>query len=310
MTARGRPALAAETAAGVAAAAASIQVGAAIVATRYVIGETDPTALALWRYLIGVACLLPFLVVAPRVRFARRDLLPMAALGIVQFGLLIVLLNDALRFVPAGRVSLLFATFPMWTLIFATVLGRERLTASKTVGVALTIAGVALALGERAIEPGAAVTWRGELTVLASAICGAVCSVLYRPYLQKYPALPVGIYAMSGAIVFLAAIAGPQGFFTTTPRFSLGGLSAVMFIGIGSGIGYFLWLWALNNTTPTRVTVFLALSPLTATVLAAALLDEAISGAFLLGLACVAAGLWLANRELAPTAAAGQIGTP
>jgi drug/metabolite transporter (DMT)-like permease len=298
--------------AAVAAAAASIQVGAAIVATRAVIGETDPTSLALWRYLIGVACLLPFLIGAPRPRFAQHDLLPMAVLGIVQFGLLIVLLNDALRFVPSGRVSLLFATFPMWTLIFAALLGRERLTMPKTVGVALTIVGVALALGEHAIAPGAAgtwaSTWRGELTVLASALCGAICSVLYRPYLRKYPALPVSIYAMLAAIVFLAVIAAPQGFFTTAPRFSLGGWSAVLFIGIGSGIGYFLWLWALNHTTPTRVTVFLALSPLTATVLGTALLGEIISGAFLFGLACVAAGLWLANRELAPAAAAGHIG--
>ncbi len=307
-----------------AAAAASIQVGAAIVATRYVIGETDPASLAVWRYLIGVSCLLPFLIGAPRVRFARRDLIPMAALGIVQFGVLIVLLNDALRFVPSGRVSLLFATFPMWTMIFAAMLGRERLTAPKTVGVALTIAGVALALGERALEPGAtgtsdstwagtwvgtwAGTWRGELTVLASALCGAVCSVFYRPYLQKYPALPVSIYAMLAAIVFLAAIAAGQGFFTTAPRFSPGGLSAVLFIGSGSGIGYFLWLWALNHMSPTRVTVFLALSPLTATVLGAALLGEIISSAFLFGLASVAAGLWLAHRELAPAAPAGHIG--
>lgn len=303
--ATGRPIQAA-----IAAAAASIQVGAAIVATRSVISQTDPTSLALWRYLIGVACLLPFLVGAPRLRFARRDFLPMAALGIVQFGLLIVLLNDALRFLPSGRVSLLFATFPMWTLIFAALLGRERLTTAKTMGVALTILGVGLALGERALESGAADSWRGEVTVLASALCGAICSVLYRPYLQKYPALQVSSYAMLAAILFLAVIAAPQGFFTTRPQFSVGGWSAVLFIGIGSGIGYFLWLWALNHTTPTRVTVFLALSPLTATVLGATLLGETISGAFLFGLACVAAGLWLANRELALVPAAGHIGKP
>src|SRR2546426_12037256 len=58
---------------------------------------------------------------------------------------------------------------------------------------------------------------------------------------------------------------------------------------------YYLWLWALGHATPTQVTVFLALSPVTATVLGATLLGERISAPALLGLACVALGLWLAH---------------
>ena len=45
------------------------------------------------------------------------------------------------------------------------------------------------------------------------------------------------------------------------------------------------------------MTVFLALSPVTATVLGATLLGERISAPALLGLACVALGLWLAHRR-------------
>jgi drug/metabolite transporter (DMT)-like permease len=62
-------------------------------------------------------------------------------------------------------------------------------------------------------------------------------------------------------------------------------------------VGYYLWLWALQHTSPTRVTVFLALSPITATLLGALLLGEAVSALFLAGLACVAGGLWLAHWE-------------
>ena len=72
---------------------------------------------------------------------------------------------------------------------------------------------------------------------------------------------------------------------------------AVGFIGVSSGIGYYLWLWALNHTTPTKVTVFLALSPVTATVLGGVFLAEKISPPFLWGLVCVALGLWLSHRQ-------------
>jgi len=290
-----------------AAAATGIQVGSAMVATRIVVDQTGPASLALLRYAIGFCCLVPFVLVgAPRARFARRDLLPIGLLGIAQFGLLIALLNYGLRFIPAARAALIFATFPLLTMVIAAALGHERLTASRTAGVLLTVAGVAAALGEKAAgSPAASNEWIGEIAVLASALCGAACSVLYRPYLARYPALPVSAFAMLASVGFLAVLAVPEGFFTALPRFSAGGWLAVVFIGAGSGIGYYLWLWALHHASATEVTVFLALSPITAAWLGALVLGEETSPASVLGLALVALGLWLAHRKPRPAAPSG-----
>jgi len=282
-----------------AAAATGVQVGSAMVATRLVVDQTGPASLALLRYVIGLACLLPVLaLIAPRPRFARRDLLGIGVLGIVQFGVLIALLNYGLRTVPSARAALIFATFPLLTLILAAALGRERLTAPKLAGVALTIAGVGAALGERALSGGGAGAhrWIGEAAVLAAALCGAACSVLYRPYLEKYPALPVSAFAMLASVAFLAVWAAAEGFFAAAPRFSPSGWLAVLFIGVGSGVGYSLWLWALGRASPTEVTVFLSLSPLTAAVAGALFLGEPISVGSIVGTVCVAFGLWLAYR--------------
>jgi drug/metabolite transporter (DMT)-like permease len=278
-----------------AAAATGVQVGAAIVATRFVIAETTPAALALMRYAIGVLCLVPPLLAAPRVRFARRDVLPIAVLGVLQFGVLIAILNYAMRFVPSGRAALVFATFPLLTMLFAAAIGRERLSTAKTVGVLLTIAGVGFALGDRVLAGGTG-DWRGEVAVLASAAVGAVCSVMYRPYLVRYPALPVGALAMLASVVALALGAAAEGFFVALPQITTRGWAAIVFIGVSSGIGYFLWLWALGRASPTRVTVFLALSPVTAALLGAWFLGEQVSATFVAGLACVATGLWSATR--------------
>ena len=279
----------------VAAAATGVQVGAAIVATRFVIDQTDPASLALLRYLIGVCCLAPPVLLAARPRIAPRDLAPIALLGIGQFGVLVALLNYGLRSVPAARVALIFATFPLLTMLLAAALGQERLSSATSAGVLLTVGGVGLALGDGVIRGGGA-GW-GEAAVFGSALCGAVCSVLYRPYLRRYPALPVSAVAMVAAVGFLAVPAAGEGFFASfPPRFSPGGWLAVLFIGVGSGAGYYLWLWALGRTSATRVTVFLALSPVTATLLGAALLKERVSAAGLLGLAAVGLGLWLAHR--------------
>jgi drug/metabolite transporter (DMT)-like permease len=280
-----------------------VQVGAAMVATRFVVGQTDPASLAMLRYIIGFLCLLPVLIATgQRMRFERRDVAPIAVLGIVQFGVLIALLNFGLKFIPAGRAALIFASFPLLTMVIAAAMGRERLSVAKTAGVMLTILGVGVALGEKALARGSGeLAWIGEVAVLASALCGAACSVLYRPYLRRYPTLSVSAFAMLASVGFLAVLAAGEGFFTTPPRFTTGGWAAVLFIGVSSGVGYFLWLWALNHASPTRVTAFLSLSPITAALLGSVLLHEPVTTGSLLGLAFVALGLWVAHLQTSET---------
>ena len=276
-----------------AAALMGIQVGAAMVATRLVIHDAGPATLALWRYAIGALCLLP--AFGPtlwrlRLRLPVRDLLAIAALGTAQFGILIAVLNAGLLYLPASTASLLFATFPLMTLAVAALAGHERLSLPKAVGIALSIAGVGVTLGVRTGADS-----RGAALVLLSALIGAVCSVLYRPYLRRYPAGPVSLAAMLSAVAALAVYAVlREGLFSTLPAFTPAGWAAILFIGIGSGATYFLLLWALGRAPASVVTAFIALGPVTAALLDA-LIDQRMPTAnALVGLLCVAGGLALA----------------
>ena len=69
------------------------------------------------------------------------------------------------------------------------------------------------------------------------------------------------------------------------------------FLGtLGGAVGFGLWTWALQRSTPSRVAVFLALNPITAIALGALLLGEPVTIRLLLGLAAVLAGIQLASR--------------
>ena len=273
-----------------AAAAVGVQVGATIVATRAVIGETGPVTLAALRYLIGLATLLPFVWVAARtVRFEPADRPRIALLGIGQFALLVALLNYGLQTVPAARGALLFASFPLLTLVVAAAIGHEALSWRKSTGVALTLAGVAIALGPAAFASGGALL--GEMLILASALCAAVCSVLYRPLLRRYPALPLGAAAMAAAVLFLCAWAPFDGAFERLPQVSARGWMAIAFIGASSGIAYFLLLWALRHAPASRVTLYVALGPVTALLLGVVWLGEPLQVSLVVAVALVAAGL-------------------
>ncbi|MGH7659354.1 MAG: DMT family transporter [Vulcanimicrobiaceae bacterium] len=283
-----------------------VQVGAAIVATRFVVDQVGPISLALLRYTIGLLCLLPAAVFLSRTRFARRDVLPIAALGIVQFGVLIALLNFGLQTVPSARAALIFSSFPLLTILVAAALGRERLQVQTVAGVVLTIAGVALTMAEK-ISWSSSASSIGEVAVLLAALCGAACSVLYRPYLQRYPTVAVSAFAMLASVIFLAPLAAGEGLFHSGLHFTLAGWGAVVFIGGSSGIGYFVWLWALRHAKASSVTAFLSLSPMTAMLLGALWLHEQIGVYDVAGLCAVAAGLCIvgARKDFAMTSGAG-----
>jgi drug/metabolite transporter (DMT)-like permease len=275
-----------------------VQVGAAIVASRYVVAEVPPLTLALLRYAIGFLCLLPFALAALRTlrsTVPARDLLALAALGTGQFGILVALLNWGLQRVAAGPAALIFSLFPLLTLLLSAALGSERLTLRLLAGVLLSIAGVALALLPK-LQAGHGPGWGGELAVLAAAAVGALCSVLYRPYLQRYPTVPVSAFAMLASVLFLALAALAEAWPTRLGALAGSAWAVVAFIGLSSALGYFWWLYALKHEAPTRVTVFLALNPVTAALLAWALLAEPLPPQLVAALALIAMGLWLATR--------------
>jgi drug/metabolite transporter (DMT)-like permease len=287
-----------------AAALAGIQVGACIAGSRWLMSDIGPLSLTLLRYAIALATLVPLLAAVGGARQAlarltAADAIRVALLGIVQFGLLIALLNFGLKHVDAGLGALLFATFPLMTLVIATAAGHERFDAPLAAGVLLTIVGVGLALGVHPPAIGGGSFVLGAACVLVAALCGAVCSVLYRPLLQRHATLPLGTLAMAAAVATLAPAAAAEGLFTQARALLPAQWAVVIAIGLSSGVAYWIWLWVLKHTAPTKATTFLALSPVTAAWIGALALGEPISAGLVGGVVCILLGLVLtASRRI------------
>src|SRR5262245_7790764 len=178
--------------------------GTAAAITRYLSGGSDPITLAILRWGIGFVCVLPAALLL-RVRWpARRDLPAVAFLGVCFFGLFFILYNIAMSYTTAARASLALATLPLSTMVVAALLGIEKLTFRKTLGVVIAVLGVAAALaaGLSAAPEGA---WRGELIMLAAVVCMAFYNVLSRPFMQRSSALGFLTVGMgAGAAVLIA----------------------------------------------------------------------------------------------------------
>jgi len=290
--------------ASVAAAATGVQVGAAMVASRFALQQLGPAGLALLRYGLALALVAPVALASVRRRWAPRDLAPVALLGVLQFGVVILLLNLALLRIPSGLAALLFTTAPLQALALAVLMRRERATWPKAIGALAAVAGVGLALGAPLPSASGTSVALAVLAALGSAFAAALCSVLYRPYVDRYPVPQVGALAMAASVVALAGPAAAEGLAGAAQRAGAATWWAVAFVGASSGVGYLLWLWALGRAAASRVTLFLALGPIVALLLGAVFLGETLSRGALVGTALVALGLAIAHRG---GAAAGTV---
>lgn len=294
-------------AASAAAALAAILFGASVVAIRIAVRDIPPLTLAVLRFGQGSLVLFVALVAFRRdlLRIERRDLPYLALLGIIFYTIFPVTFNAGMRYVDASRAALLLATMPLWTIVVARVVVRERLTPRQIAGVVLSIAGVAIVMIDRhAIAGGTNNSVVGDLLLLATAVCGAIYNVLAKRMLGRYAALTVTFYAMAIGTLFLV----PASLLEHAPSVAaLSGqtLAVVIFVGVfGGALAFSLWTSALSRLSPTQVSVYINLNPMAATLLGATVLHERLSIFFAIGFAAVAAGVMIVNWRVTDTRAA------
>ena len=284
---------------GVAIVSCCLGAGAAV-ATRYLIVAADPFTLAAIRFGGGAVCLLPLLLLLPVRWPPRADWPAVAGLGFAFYGVFFVLYNVALGFTTVARGTLALATLPLMTMVAGRVLGIEPLSPRKTAGVAVAMLGVtiALAAGLRDAPAGA---WRGDLIMAAATLCMALYNVFSRPFIQRSSALgflAAGMAVGGGALVLISLGAGGA---SSLAGFGPRDWIAAFYLAAGGGaLAFFLWVYALQHASPTRVANTMTVNPLVAGLLAAGLLGEPIAPALIAGLLAVFAGIWVATTDRTP----------
>ena len=140
--------------------------------------------------------------------------------------------------VPAGTASVLIATAPIFSVLAAAVLLRERI-GPRWKGFALAFAGAALAGGSLGVGGGAQ-----ALVVLAAALCQGVYHVGVKPLAEQMGALSATMWTVwAGALMSLVAL--PR-FLTDAHRASGGSTAAAVLLGVvPSALGYLAWSDAL-----------------------------------------------------------------
>ncbi len=275
--------------------------GSAAAVTRYLVGNADAVTLAILRWGIGFLCVLPATVLLRAKWPARADWPAVVALGICFFGLFFILYNTALAYTTAARASLALSTLPVQTMVVGALLGVEPLSARKSLGVAIAMLGVLVALvsGLSAAPAGA---WRGELIMIGAVLCMAFYNVWSRRYIERASALGflcVGMGAGAAALILIGVVTGRV---AVLADFGTAQWIAGLYLGVGGGaLAFILWVLALQRTTPTLVANTMTVNPIAAGLLAAQLVGEPVTLNLVGGLVAVFTGIFIATTGARPS---------
>lgn len=252
----------------------------------------SPAQLALFRFVVAGVVLLVIGAAARLRPPAPRDLLRIGLLGVVGIAVYAVALGFGQKEVPAGSASLLIASAPVWMVVIAAAIGRERPTTRALLGIGISFSGVVLIAAGRGIGfafgPHAA-------AVLGAAIAGAAYNVAQRPLVARYGALRFTIVAVwGGALALLPAAGGLLGTARAAP---MPATLAILYLAVVPGaLGYASWAYASARASAAAAGSALYLIPAVSMVLSHLVLGEVPSGFALAGGALVLLGVAFVHR--------------
>jgi drug/metabolite transporter (DMT)-like permease len=251
-------------------AAALLLWASAFAGIRAALRSYSPGQLAVLRFMVASVVLAVYASVAHFRRPEGRDIPGFLLSGIIGISFYNLALNYGETRVTAGAASLLIASVPIWTALFASFTLHERLTPRRWIGILVSFAGVALITSGEGrgihISPQA-------LIILAAALASAVYMVQQKHYLARYNALEFTAYSIWSGTVFMLPFG--VGLLHTMRTASFGGTLAVVYLGIFPGaLAYVAWAYVMSHGPAGRMSSLLYLIPVLAIAIAWVWLGE------------------------------------
>lgn len=253
----------------------------------------------------GALLLLPLVLWRGEGSSMRRHAPQLVGAALLSCTLPFLGLGQASRDLPAGLLSILNATTPMWGALVGWLWAGERLSPMRAVGLALGFAGVAVlaADGTQLEAPGA---HRAVLLALGATLMYAFSVHYNKRYLAALSPLAnsAGTLAMSGALLLTPALwLGPQpalassGANPTWASIPLPALQALLALTVlCTGLAYYMFYGLIERIGGSRALTVTFLIPVFGMLWGALFLHEQVTPTMLLSTGIVLLGTWLSNH--------------
>ena len=274
--------------------------GSAFVAIRAAGRAFSAGSLALGRLLVSCLVLGAVALLRRQPLPRRRDLLGIAAYGVLWLCIYSVSLNAAERRVDAGTASMLINTGPVLIAVLAGAFLREGFPRGLFAGCLVAFAGcviIGFATSRSGSRAGLGIT-----LCLVAALAYAAAVVVQKPVLARVP--PLQVTWLGCAAATLACLPFAPALARDAAHAGANAIGWMVYLGVApTAVGFATWSFALRRTSAGRMASLTYLIPPVAVLLGWAVLGETppwlagVGGALCLG------GVYLARR---PAATAGR----
>ena len=215
--------------------------------SKLIAGQVSPYAITFWRFAIGSLILIPFAVVKikkEKLHITLKDMGVMTALGVLFICVSMVALQIAVKIADApSLIAVIFSSNSVFTMIFAVIIIKEKMTWQKWCTLILCTIGVIICVD---FESGT------NLASVALGVFAAMSFSFYTVLSQKFTtklgsSVQASIVFVAGSVVLLIAllISGAD----VIPQFSLENLSILCYLGfVVTGIGYWSYFKAIEKS--------------------------------------------------------------
>jgi drug/metabolite transporter (DMT)-like permease len=263
-----------------------------------------PHALALGRWLLALALLLPLSGAALVAGFAQwkhewKQLLLLGALGMWICGAFVY---QGAHTTSAVNIGLIYAATPVAIAFASTRLLHERVNAWQRAGMALALGGVLFVLAKGDLANLRAVRFTvGDLWILAAAVSWVAYTVLLQRWPSALGPTPRLAAITAGGLLVLLPFSALELALMPTPTLSPKALWLIVLAGLLPGFfSYQAYAYMLRELGAARSSLVMYLAPVYAAFTAWALLGEAPRWYHAVGAALILPAIWLATRQRVP----------
>ncbi|MGF7151773.1 drug/metabolite transporter (DMT)-like permease [Sphingomonas zeicaulis] len=277
--------------------AALIWGGFLAMSARGVEAGLDAADLALLRYETAGLLLLPWLMRHHRRVTAKIGWGRAIVLALLAGPPFMLVGTSGFEFAPLAHSAVLqLGTVTLMGIVLAAIVTAERPGRARLIGLAIVVAGLAIAAGPDPLRGGSQ-AWKGDLLFVAAGLMWALFTVLQRHW-QVEAMAATALVAVLSALVYAPtylAIRGPATLAAAAPAMLI---TQAIFLGLFAGvIALFAFGRAVQHLGAGRASLFPALAPAVAILLGVPLTGEIPSIAQLAGLLVLTGGLMLALRR-------------
>ena len=252
-----------------------------------------PMTLALFRYVVATACLVPITLGAEkRMPLRKQDVILMILSGLTGITFYYFFEYHGIQRTSTVNASLILASIPILTMVAEAVVDRTRLRPAQVAGAVISMVGVGMILFSGRNEGQASII--GDLFIMGASIVWVAYIFISRRLRGRYSSLSMNSWqAITALITLLPLAVGEKCPLAAIPWDGWAAMAVLAVIC--SALCYYLYGNALFEMSPLASAIFINLIPLTTMVGGVALLGEKLTWLTVLGGGLVIGSIFLVN---------------